>query len=538
MKFSKFSKLFFVFSILFTSSLVAYEKDKIYNITILHTNDHHGRFWNNEKDEYGLAAQKTVVDRVRKEVADNNGTILLLSGGDINTGVPESDLMDAEPDFLGMDKIGYDAMAIGNHEFDNPLETLKAQQALVSFPFLSANTYEKTSGKRAFPAYAIFNKNGVKIAVIGLTTEDTAKMVDPDNIKTLEFKDPKIEAQIVIDELKTDEKPDIIIAATHMGHYDDGNHGTNAPGDVELARAVKSGDLQMIVGGHSQDPLCMQSENVRDKNYIPGTPCAPDNQNGTWIVQAHEWGKYVGRADFEFKNGDFKLISYELIPVNLKKEVKSKDGNTTLVYYTQEIPKDQEMLELLTPYQELGQSMLNVKVGQTQVNLNGDRSVVRSNQTNLGKLIIKAHMQRTNSDFGIMNSGGIRDSIAAGDITYRDILKVHPFGNIVSYAELSGDDLVAYLTNVAGKTKGTGGYAQWSNISFTQNEDGSLSNIKIDGKPLDMNKIYRFSVPDFNAKGGDGYPVLQNFVTTGFTDHEILKDYISKNSPLTEDNLK
>lgn len=111
----------------------AYEKDKTYKITILHTNDHHGHFWRSEYGEYGLAAQKTLVDGIRKEVAAQGGSVLLLSGGDINTGVPESDLQDAEPDFRGMNLIGYDAMAVGNHEFDNPLSVLR-QQEVVQIP--------------------------------------------------------------------------------------------------------------------------------------------------------------------------------------------------------------------------------------------------------------------------------------------------------------------------------------------------------------------------------------------------------------------
>ena len=105
-------------------SAQAYEQDKTYKITILHTND----FWRNDYGEYGLAAQKTLVDGIRKEVAAEGGSVLLLSGGDINTGVPESDLQDAEPDFRGMNLIGYDAMAVGNHEFDNPLSVLRQQE--------------------------------------------------------------------------------------------------------------------------------------------------------------------------------------------------------------------------------------------------------------------------------------------------------------------------------------------------------------------------------------------------------------------------
>lgn len=110
-------------------------------LTILHTNDHHGRFWKNQDGEYGLAAQKTLVDQIRKEVKKQGGQLLVLSGGDINTGVPESDIQDAEPDFKGMKAIGYDAMALGNHEFDNSLDVLKKQAHWAGFPFLSANTY-------------------------------------------------------------------------------------------------------------------------------------------------------------------------------------------------------------------------------------------------------------------------------------------------------------------------------------------------------------------------------------------------------------
>ena len=196
-----------------------WEKDKTYNITILHTNDHHGHFWQNDQGEYGLAAQKTLVDQIRKDVESKGGSVLLLSGGDVNTGVPESDLQDAEPDFRGMTMIGYDAMALGNHEFDNPLSVLRQQEKWAGFPLLSANIYDEKTGKRLFKPYELFDKQGVKIAVIGLTTEDTQKIGNPEYLKGIVFKDPKVEAKKVIDELKQSEKPDVIIAATHMGHY-------------------------------------------------------------------------------------------------------------------------------------------------------------------------------------------------------------------------------------------------------------------------------------------------------------------------------
>ncbi|EAT5890614.1 bifunctional UDP-sugar hydrolase/5'-nucleotidase [Salmonella enterica subsp. enterica serovar Cubana] len=517
-----------------TQPAQAYEKDKTYKITILHTNDHHGHFWRSEYGEYGLAAQKTLVDSIRKEVAQEGGSVLLLSGGDINTGVPESDLQDAEPDFRGMNLIGYDAMAVGNHEFDNPLTVLRQQEKWAKFPFLSANIYQKSIGERLFKPWAIFTRQDIKIAVIGLTTDDTAKIGNPEYFTDIEFRKPAEEAKVVIQELNMNEKPDVIIATTHMGHYDNGDHGSNAPGDVEMARSLPAGSLAMIVGGHSQDPVCMASENKKQVNYVPGTPCAPDKQNGIWIVQAHEWGKYVGRADFEFRNGEMKMVNYQLIPVNLKKKVTWDNGKSERVLYTPEIAENPQMLSLLTPFQNKGKAQLEVKIGSVNGLLEGDRSKVRFVQTNMGRVILAAQIARTGADFGVMSGGGIRDSIEAGDITYKSVLKVQPFGNIVVYADMSGKEVVDYLTAVAQMKPDSGAYPQFANVSFVAKE-GKLTDLKIKGEPVDPAKTYRMATLSFNATGGDGYPRIDNkpgYVNTGFIDAEVLKEFIQQNSPL------
>ncbi|ELD5349420.1 bifunctional UDP-sugar hydrolase/5'-nucleotidase [Salmonella enterica] len=517
-----------------TQPAQAYEKDKTYKITILHTNDHHGHFWRSEYGEYGLAAQKTLVDSIRKEVAQEGGSVLLLSGGDINTGVPESDLQDAEPDFRGMNLIGYDAMAVGNHEFDNPLTVLRQQEKWAKFPFLYANIYQKSTGERLFKPWAIFTRQDIKIAVIGLTTDDTAKIGNPEYFTDIEFRKPAEEAKVVIQELNMNEKPDVIIATTHMGHYDNSDHGSNAPGDVEMARSLPAGSLAMIVGGHSQDPVCMASENKKQVNYVPGTPCAPDKQNGIWIVQAHEWGKYVGRADFEFRNGEMKMVNYQLIPVNLKKKVTWDNGKSERVLYTPEIAENPQMLSLLTPFQNKGKAQLEVKIGSVNGLLEGDRSKVRFVQTNMGRVILAAQIARTGADFGVMSGGGIRDSIEAGDITYKSVLKVQPFGNIVVYADMSGKEVVDYLTAVAQMKPDSGAYPQLANVSFVAKE-GKLTDLKIKGEPVDPAKTYRMATLSFNATGGDGYPRIDNkpgYVNTGFIDAEVLKEFIQQNSPL------
>ncbi|AMG05375.1 bifunctional UDP-sugar hydrolase/5'-nucleotidase [Vibrio parahaemolyticus] len=507
--------------------------DTTYKLTVLHTNDHHGRFWQNKHGEYGMAARKTLIDDLRDEIQAEGGSVLLLSGGDINTGVPESDLQDAEPDFKGMSKIGYDAMALGNHEFDNPLDVLFKQQDWANFPMLSANIYDKKTGKRLFQPYAMFNKQGIKIAVIGLTTEDTAKLGNPEFIGQVDFRDPKAEAKELIAELKKTENPDLIFAVTHMGHYENGNRGINAPGDVALARYLNEGDLDMIVGGHSQEPVCMEGPNVIKNNFKPGDECQPDQQNGTYIVQAHEWGKYVGRADYEFRNGELSMVSYDLIPVNLKKKI-NVDGQSQRVFVQDEITQDKAMLDFLRPFQEKGQSQLNVKIAESNGKLEGDRDVVRFQQTNLGRLIATAHMERAKADFAVMNSGGVRDSIEAGEITYKDVLTVQPFGNMVSYVDMSGQEVLDYLNIVATKPVDSGAYAQFAGISM-RIENDKVTNVFIGNKQLRLDGRYRFTVPSYNASGGDGYPKIDThpgYVNTGFTDAEVLKDYLESHSPI------
>lgn len=510
-----------------------WEADKTYKLTVLHTNDHHGRFWQNKYGEYGMAARKTLIDELRAEIKAEGGSVLLLSGGDINTGVPESDLQDAEPDFKGMSRIGYDAMALGNHEFDNPIEVLLQQKDWANFPMLSANIYDKKTGERMFQAYEVFEKQGIKIAVIGLTTEDTAKIGNPEFIGGIDFRDPKAEAKKLIAELEETEKPDLIFAVTHMGHYENGNRGVNAPGDVALARYLDEGSLDMIVGGHSQEPVCMEAPNVVKKNFKPSDECKPDMQNGTYIVQAHEWGKYVGRADYEFRNGELEMVSYDLIPVNLKKKIKV-NGESQRVLIESEIAEDAEMLEFLRPYQEKGQAQLDVQIAETNGKLEGDRNVVRFQQTNLGRLIAASHMERAKADFAVMNSGGVRDSIAAGNVTYKDVLKVQPFANILTYTDMSGKEVLDYLNVVATKPVDSGAYAQFAGITMTV-ANGEVSNVFINGKQLRLDETYRFTVPSFNAAGGDGYPKLTGhpgFVNTGFVDAEVLKDFLEANSPV------
>ena len=495
-------------------------------ITILHTNDPHGHFWHSDHGEYGLAAQKTIVDAVRKEVAAEGGSVLLLSSGDINTGTPASDLQDAEPDFKGMRLMGYDAVAIGNHEFDHAPSVLQKQIGWAGFPVLSANIYRKGTNDHAFQPYAIVTRQGLKIALIGLTTEDTWKQSNSAHMEGLEFRNAQQAALDVITELKRTEKPDVIIVLSHLGYYPDGAHGLASPGDVELARALPKGDVSLIVGAHTHTVLCMTAENVLDRHHVPGSACVPDRQNGTWIVQANEWGKYIGRADFVYKDGKFVLERYQLIPINLSHDVPP-------------VAEDPQMLALLTPFQDHDRARMERVVGTSDRSFGNNRQQVRTAQAPLGQLVTAAYLGAVPGDMAFTNVGGIRDVLDDTTLRFANLYRILPFGNTVVSVTLTGQEFAHYLDALTAIPPGASGYAQTRNLTVVSGKQG-LERYRINGVPLSAARRYVLVTNSFVAHGGDGYPPLDThptYVDRHIVDIDALVHYVEQHSPLRVSTL-
>ena len=472
----------------------AYTKGKTYKFTILHTNDHHGRFWANKDGEYGLAPRATLIKELKAEIEKDGGTALLIDAGDVNTGVPQSDLLNAEPDFKGMNAIGYDVMAVGNHEFDKPLKTiLKQQKEWAKFPFISANIYK--GKKRVFPSHITKKLNDLNVTIFGLTTEDTPKKSRPENSKGLTFKPAVEEAKTLVPTLRP--KTDVLIALTHIGHYPDEKNGADAPGDVTLARSVPGIDL--IVGGHTQKPLF-----------------EPDIQNNTIIVQAYEWGKYVGRVDLEFLDGKTSLKSYKLIPVNLKDSAVK-------------IKADEKIEALLKPFKDKGDKSLLIEIGSADQEFIGKRDVVRAQETNLGNLVAKSFKEKFKANIGICNSGGIRDSIYPGKVTIETVLMVLPFAGEIVTTELNGEELKKYIEFVVTNlTPGSGSFPQFSGVELVLDKTTKkLKTLKIEGKYVAPEQKYVVALPEFIAAGGDKYPVVA-YRKYGYVDADVLKEFILK----------
>ncbi|MGE3608669.1 MAG: 5'-nucleotidase C-terminal domain-containing protein [Bacteriovoracaceae bacterium] len=482
----------------------AYTKGKTYKITVLHTNDHHGRFWQNKDGELGLAARSTLIQQLKAKAKADGSHVLLLDAGDINTGIPQSDMLDAEPDFKGMSLLGYDVMALGNHEFDNNLSVIRQQQKWAGFPFISANIYH-VKGPRVFPARVKKEIEDLKITIFGLTTEDTPLKAKPGNTKGLEFKKAVNEAKKIVPEYRKDS--DVIIAVTHIGHYPNENQGADAPGDVTLARKVDG--IHLIVGGHTQKPLF-----------------GPDIQNGSIIVQAYEWGKYVGKVDLEFTDGKVVLKDYKLIPVNLK------DSGVR-------IPEDQKILTALKAFKDKGDKSLLIPLGKLDHDLNGKRELVRYQEAPLANFFTTAFRDKFNTDIAIINSGGIRETLYAGVVTYESVLTCLPFGGEIVIAEMSGKDLKKYLEHVVFELNpGSGSFAQIAGVEVLgKKETKQIVNLLINNRPLEENRIYSIALPEFIAIGGDKYPPVK-FKKFGFTDAEIVKEYLLKIKDLKSENFK
>ncbi|MCD6449533.1 MAG: 5'-nucleotidase C-terminal domain-containing protein [Thermotogaceae bacterium] len=476
-------------------------------LTILHINDTHGHAWAfnewHNPEIGGFAAISTLADEIRYNVEAKGGHVLFLHAGDMNTGVPESDLLDAIPDITALNMMGLDAMTLGNHEFDNPRDVLELQMKLAKFPMLSANLVYKDTGKLFAKPYIIKDFGDIKVAIIGVITEAT-KFLEPLYIEDLDFLDAAEAVQKYVDELR--DKVDVIIVLAHLGWGEpSGNYNTS----FSLARKVHGVDV--IIDGHSHS---------LGKKII----------NGITIVQAGEYSKWLGRLDLDVEKGKVTVLNWQAYPINLKVyKGKDENGNAIYEYQWQKIDPDPLVAAALAGFKALGGKQLDTVIGKSSVLL--EKEGVRNRSTALGNLVADAIRWKANADIAFTNGGGIRASILPGDITIRNILTVHPFGNTIYVMKLTGDQIKKIFEYTATLQPGMGAWPQISGATVKV-KDGKVVEIKINGKPLDPNKVYVFATNNYLAGGGDGYSMLKEWAPkgydTGFTLAQAIIEYIQK----------
>jgi 5'-nucleotidase/UDP-sugar diphosphatase len=497
----------------------AYQQDEVYKITILHTGDTHGHFYKNSHGEGGFAAQRTLIKRIKAEVEKNAGLVLVLSSGDINTGTPESSLLEARPDIEAMNLLGYDAMALGNHEFDYTQDVLRQQQGWARFPFLAANVRQTGTGQALAKSHIVKKFRDLRLAIVGLTTSDTPRISLPANTQGLQFDSPIRTAQVLVPKLNATN--DVVFILGHLGYYPDAKHGYNAPGDVTLAR--KTAGVDAIFGGHTHDAF----------------KTAPIVENNIPIVHSGENGRYLSRTDFEFLNGKLTLKDYRLIPINLKHKVLVEGKNIRRLL-EKEIPEDPEMLSLITPYLTKAKEKLGFRIGEVQGFFDGTCQHIRAHETNLGNLMLRAQTSKVPADIAILNAGSIRDSIHTGPVTYSDVIKVHPFGNTICTVVLSGRELQEYLARLVQFSPGDGCFPHFYGITLNVRNKKIVS-LQVNQEAISETRMYRVLLNSFIANGGDRYPNLGNhrtFIDTGFTLADTLGEYLKEHSPIRQDDFK
>lgn len=459
------------------------------HLVIFHLNDTHGHVWGDDNGG-GFARIATLINQTREEVEKEGGHVLFLHAGDVNTGIPESDQLNAVPDFLLLNYMGLDAMVLGNHEFDKPFEVLEMQKKVLQAPFVAANFVNDKRGGPVFEPYIIKDFGDLKVGIIGLATEQT-NVLEPIYLgeNTIVNAEKTLKKYLPV----VDWKSDVVIVLSHLGYYEEGKT-PNLPVEYttanDLAQNVKGIDI--IIDGHTHSIL------------------GPEVVNDVIVAQSGEHGKYVGRIDLWVDSGRIVDWRGEVIPI------------------TPDIPEDPFIKMFADYFYQLGSEALNEVVGVTNVYLDGERANVRSDETNLSNLITDSMLWKTGADIALQNGGGIRASIEAGEITYRDVLTVLPFGNTVYLLELTGKDIMDVLNYAANIPDGQGAKLHVAGLT-ADIKDGKAMNVKVNGEPLDLNKTYKVVTNNYLASGGDGYTMLEGKTgyDTYFRDADVLKEYIA-----------
>jgi 5'-nucleotidase / UDP-sugar diphosphatase len=468
-------------------------QDEEFELTILHTNDTHSHHEPGSNGNGGVARQAAV----QSQIIDEGGNVLLLDGGDRFTGTLFHQQYRGADQVQVMNALGYDAMTLGNHEFDDGDDVLAAFVDGVEFPVVTSNVdfsaSEVLAGK--VQPYAVVEVGGRQVGIIGLVTPETPTISSPG--EDLVFSDDLIgSTQAAVDAL-TEEGVNIIILVTHIG----------LDADREVAAGVTGVDV--IVGGHSHSLL--------GNAYVASVaeyPVIVENANAepVYIVQAGEYNTYLGRLDVSF---------------DAEGVVTAAAGDAILLsrYITPDPEVEALVEELSGPIEELRATAIGATASELLV---GDRTVCRVEECALGNLITDALRAETGAQIAITNGGGIRANIDEGEITIGDVLTVLPFGNLAATFELSGADVVAALENgvsaltvgeggVVGRSGQSGRFPQVSGLRFTfdptQEAGSRILSVEVLGEngeyaPIDPEATYTVASNDFMRRGGDGYEVF------------------------------
>jgi 5'-nucleotidase / UDP-sugar diphosphatase len=486
-----------------------------FNLTILHTNDFHARFEPISKFDSGCSEEDNAAGEcfggsARLVTAVENAKSraenwLLVDGGDQFQGTLFYTYYKGKAAAEMMNKMGYDGMTVGNHEFDDGPEVLRDFIGALNFPILMSNA--DVSGEPLLADVlmksTVIEKNGEKIGLIGLTPQDTDELASPG--KNIIFTDPSNAVQGEVDKL-TEMGVNKIVVLSHSGYVVDQRVAENTTG------------VDVIVGGHSNTLL---------SNTIEGAAGPyPTEVNGVQIVQAYAYGKYLGELNVTFNDaGEITAHSGDLIVL---------DGSVA-----EDAETKARVGELAQPLEEIRQKV----VAEAAAPILGEREVCRVEECPMGNLIADAMLDRV-ADQGIQiaiaNSGGIRASIDGGEVTMGEVMTVLPFQNTLSTFQTTGQTIIDALENGVSQVEEVAGrFPQVAGMTFTWDpaaEPGSrITEVTVGGAPIDPAATYGVVTNNYVRNGGDGYKMFtvdaMNVYDFGPDLADVLAEYMAATGP-------
>ena len=487
--------------------LAGSSSSKRVHLIVLGTTDLHGNlfpvdYYTNKADNRGLAKIATLIRQFRKE----NPNVLLIDSGDTIQGTPleyyhnKKNNQPPDPIMLAMNALHYDAMTVGNHEYNFGLQVLEKARGEAQFPWLSANTYNKGTNQNHYQPYLIKEVAGVRIGVLGLTTPGIPNWENVPNYAGLEFREPLSEALKWVPVLRRKERADVVIIAMHMGVEQDLRTGEMNPGQVAnenraIAIAKEVPGVDLIFMGHTH----------RD---VPSLVV-----NGVQLIQANYWGRHLARVDLYLENAGPRW------------RVFARAARTIAV--DDRVAPDQELLQIGAPYDRETQAWLSRPIGESTAELTAAEA--RFRDTAILDLIQRVQLEAGKADVSMAAVFNAEARIAKGPVTVRDIAGLYVYENTLVVLEVTGQQVKDALEHSAkyfrpyepGKSAAelvdekvpaynfdiAEGVTYVLNIAKPIGQ--RIENLQFQGQPLAPTQKVRLATNNYRVNGGGGYTMYK-----------------------------
>lgn len=540
------AKSLFIYTLLFclaTLSLVSVSfSGRLYaedlRLDIMFSNDVHGgidraaaTFINPEFPPMlgGGGAAASVIKSVRAKSDGKKRANLLLDQGDFFQGHPIGTVTKGKAVIEYMNDIGYDALSLGNHDYDMGEVQLEEALKLAKFPVLSSNIIDKRNNKPPYylQPYIILEKLGLRIALIGLTTTDTEKMSFPDNIKNVDFTDEKEAMQKYVDIVRNQENVDLVIVMGHMGlpyepeatynsRYDskgntllESRYASWGYDSQELIHEVSGVDL--LIGGHMHKGFAQP--------WI-------DPVTHAMAIQGYAYGSNIGLLTLKIDPQTKTITGYETPAL--------REGMLLTLFEDEFVP-DAQIGSKIAAQQAIAEKGMDEVVGYaagylSRINVDA--------QSLIGNTVVDAMRSEVKADFAFINLGGVRADIKSGPVTYRSVFDVMPFDNQLVSFTCTGEFLRRIIeTRIEGSRHGV--IVSGCKVVYSKKRKNfdRVTSLEIGGLPYDPKKIYTVATTDFLLQGNAGLTLLtqvpeENVTNTQTNLRDAIVNYFKNHSPV------